>query len=101
MKVIPTFTQEEIDAIDLLERAVLDGTKYANIKWLSICKTKEWNTSWGWLNQRNCEKLVNPRLLESYSQAFARYIKCEEAISQFWLLGKHPTTGGVIASPIV
>ena len=43
----------------------------------------------------------NPRLLESYSQAFARYIQCEEAISQFGLLGKHPTTGGVIASPFV
>ena len=40
MKVIPTFTQEEIDAIDLLERAILDGTKYANTKWLSFCKTK-------------------------------------------------------------
>ncbi|MDU5508807.1 MAG: terminase, partial [Finegoldia magna] len=49
----------------------------------------------------NCENLVNPRLLESYSQAFARYIQCEEAISQFGLLGKHPTTGGVIASPFV
>ena len=42
-----------------------------------------YNETWGWLNQRNCEKLVNSRLLESYSQAFARYIQCEEAISQF------------------
>ena len=57
--------------------------------------------TWSWLKQRNCENLVNPRLLESYSQAFARYIQCEEAISQFGLLGKHPTTGGVIASPFV
>ena len=32
MKVIPTFTPEEINAIDLLERSVLDGTKYANTK---------------------------------------------------------------------
>ena len=44
---------------------------------------EKYNETWGWLNQRNCEKLVNPRLLESYSQAFARYIQCEEAISQF------------------
>lgn len=44
---------------------------------------------------------MNKRLIESYSQAFARYIQCEEAISTYGLLGKHPTTGGVITSPFV
>jgi len=44
---------------------------------------------------------VNPRLIESYAQAFARFIQCEEAISTYGLLGKHPTTGGAIASPFV
>ena len=29
--------------------------------------------TWKWLRDRKCEKFVNPRLLESYSQAFARY----------------------------
>ena len=48
-----------------------------------------------------CENLVNKRLIEAYSQAYARYIQCEEAISTYGLLGKHPTTGGVIASPFV
>ena len=33
--------------------------------------------TWSWLKQRNCENLVNPRLLESYSQDFARYITSE------------------------
>ena len=41
------------------------------------------------------------RLIEAYAQAFARYIQCEEAISKFGLLGKHPTTGAAIASPFV
>ena len=41
------------------------------------------------------------RLREAYAQAFARYIQCEEAISKFGLLGKHPTTGAAIASPFV
>ena len=36
-----------------------------------------------------------------YAQAFARYIQCEEATSSYGLLGKHPTTGGVITSPFV
>lgn len=57
--------------------------------------------TWLWLKERKCEKLVNKRLIESYSQAFARYIQCEEAISTYGLLGKHPTTGGVITSPFV
>ena len=56
---------------------------------------------WQWLKERGCERLVNPRLLESYAQAFARFIQCEDAISTYGLLGKHPTTGGVITSPFV
>ena len=57
--------------------------------------------TWNWLKARGCEKLVNPRLLEAYAQAFARFIQCEEAISTYGLLGKHPTTGGAITSPFV
>ena len=44
---------------------------------------------------------VAPRLIEAYAQAFARYVQCEQAISEFGLLGKHPTTGAAIASPFV
>ncbi len=57
--------------------------------------------TWRWLRDRGCEKFINPRLIESYAQAFTRYIQCEEAISNYGLLGKHPTTGGAIASPFV
>lgn len=57
--------------------------------------------TWNWLKARGCEQLVNPRLIESYAQAFTRYIQCEEAISTYGLLGKHPTTGGAISSPFV
>lgn len=54
-----------------------------------------------WLKERGCDRLVNPRLVESYSEAFARYVQCSEAMSKFGLLGKHPTTGAPIASPFV
>lgn len=57
--------------------------------------------TWKWLKDRGCETFVNPRLIEAYAQAFTRYIQCEEAISQYGLLGKHPTTGGAITSPFV
>ena len=57
--------------------------------------------TWRWLKERACDQFVNPRLVEAYAQAFARYIQCEEAISAYGLLGRHPTTGGAIASPFV
>ncbi|GHV26999.1 hypothetical protein FACS18948_3650 [Clostridia bacterium] len=57
--------------------------------------------TWQWLKERGCEKFVSTRLIEAYSQAFARYIQCEDAISTYGLLGKHPTTGGAITSPFV
>lgn len=40
-------------------------------------------------------------MIEQCEQAFARYVQCEQAISKFGLLGKHPTTGAAIASPFV
>ncbi len=57
--------------------------------------------TWAWLDERGCTDFVSKRLIESYAQAFARYVQCEEAISKFGLLGKHPTTGAAIASPFV
>lgn len=57
--------------------------------------------TWKWLKERRCDTFINPRLIEAYSQAFARYIQCEEAISIYGFLGKHPTTGGAIANPFV
>ncbi|ERH27027.1 MULTISPECIES: hypothetical protein [Actinomycetaceae] len=57
--------------------------------------------TWQWLDQRGCSHFVAPRLIEAYAQAFARYVQCEQAISKFVLLGKHPTTGAAIARPFV
>jgi len=57
--------------------------------------------TWNWLKARRCELFVNPRVIEAYAQAFARYIQCEQAISAYGFIGKHPTTGGAITSPFV
>lgn len=56
---------------------------------------------WLWLKDRGCDKLVNPRLIESFALSYARYVQCENAVSSFGLLGKHPTTGAAIANPFV
>ena len=57
--------------------------------------------TWQWLKERGCEKLISTQLLEQYAMCIARWIQCEEAISTFGFLAKHPTTGGAMTSPYV
>lgn len=60
-----------------------------------------YNETWLWLKDRNCEKLVNPQLVQQYAMSVSRWIQCEECISEYGFLAKHPTTGNAIASPYV
>ena len=107
---IPTLSPTELEAVDLPEGAVMNGgdmpkpSDYLSARQknaIPLGADEIYKETWLWLKERNCEKLVNPRLIETYAQAFARYIQCEEATSTYGLLGKHPTTGGVITSPFV
>ena len=107
---IPTLSPTELEAVDLPEGAAMNGVDMPKPSDYLSARQKNgiplgadeiYKETWLWLKERNCEKLVNPRLIEAYAQAFARYIQCEEATSTYGLLGKHPTTGGVITSPFV
>ena len=65
-------------------------------------KAKEvFERTWIFLTTCGCELKVSKNLIEHYSMNYARWIQCEEAISQFGLIAKHPTTGGAMASPYV
>ncbi len=57
--------------------------------------------TWLWLKERGCEKFVSKQLVEQYAMSVSRYIQCEEAVSEFGFLAKHPTTGQACASPYV
>ena len=107
---IPELEPAELEAVDLPEGAVLQGSDMPKPAEYLSARQKNgvplgadeiYKETWLWLKQRSCENLVNKRLIESYAQAFARYIQCEDAISSYGLLGKHPTTGGVMVSPFV
>lgn len=107
---IPTLSPTELEAVDLPKGAVMNGVDMPKPSDYLSARQKNgiplgadeiYKETWLWLKERNCEKLVNPRLIEAYAQAFARYIQCEEATSTYGLLGKHPTTGGVITSLFV
>ena len=57
--------------------------------------------AWKWLKERGCSDLVSPALLERYAMSAARWIQCEEAVSKYGYLGKHPVSGQPIQSPYV
>ena len=107
---IPTLSPAELEAVDLPEGAAMEGMdmpkpgEYLSARQkngIPLGADEIYKETWLWLKERNCEKLVNILRNIPYAQAFARYIQCEEATSTYGLLGKHPTTGGVITSPFV
>ncbi len=54
----------------------------------------------GW--RSGAAPLSFPRsFLERYAMSVARWIQCEEAITEYGFLAKHPTTGNAIQSPYV
>ena len=57
--------------------------------------------TWDFLCRCGCETKVGRNVIEHYSMNYARWIQCEEAISKYGLVAKHPTTGGAMASPYV
>lgn len=59
------------------------------------------NETWIWLQDRGCDNLVSPQMVEQYAMAVARWIQCEQAISEFGFLAKHPTTSQACATPFV
>lgn len=66
-----------------------------------ICATEVFGETWLWLKARGCENLVSTQLMEQYAMSVARWIQCENAISEYGFLAKHPTTGNAVQSPYV
>ena len=64
----------------------------ADVIYIKVCR---------WLSSLGCEKLVTPQMVEQYAMSVARWQQCEEAVSRYGHLGKHPSTGAPIQSPYV
>jgi len=67
----------------------------------STVAVEVYEKTWRWLNERGCAHLIPPQVLENYAQTVGRWVQCEEAISAYGFLSKHPTTGAPIQSPFV
>lgn len=68
---------------------------------IDLCAEEVYKETYNWLKVRSCEGLVNSQLIEQYAMSVSRWIQCEECISEYGFLAKHPTTGNAIASPYV
>lgn len=81
------------DVKDYMKRKQKDGS--------FLCAEEVYKDTYVWLKAHRCEKLVNPQLVEQYAMSVARWRACEEAITQFGYLAKHPTTQAPSTSPFV
>ena len=96
--------------VDLPTPASLEGREMPPVKDYLKAKQKNgkgleaadiFEDTWKWLTERGCENLVNTQLIEQYAMSVSRWIQCEECISEYGFLARHPTTGNAIASPYV
>ena len=66
-----------------------------------LCAEESFAETWTWLKRVGCTELVNLQLINQYAMSVARQIQCEQAISEYGFLAKHPTTGAACQSPYV
>ena len=89
----------EIEGYDI--PPVKDYLKAKQKSGQDLCAEDIFVATYKWLKNCGCEKLVTVQQIEQYAMSVSRWIQCEEAISEFGFLAKHPTTGNAIASPFV
>ncbi|MBD5113580.1 MAG: terminase [Ruminococcaceae bacterium] len=68
---------------------------------IDLCAEEIFTETWDWLKKIGCTEYVNVQLINQYDMSVARQIQCEQCISEYGFLAKHPTTGNAIASPYV
>ena len=96
--------------LDLPDAHQLEGTDMPKVKDYmmqaqkngeQLCAEDIYRETWEWLNKVGCTEYINPQLVNQYAMAVARQIQCEQAISEYGFLAKHPTTGAACTSPYV
>jgi phage terminase, small subunit len=102
--------KRKLTVIDFSETADLEGQPMPKPPAMLSATQKDgkplgaaeiYEATWKWLAERNCTSLVSPQLLERYAMSAARWIQCEQAVTDYGFLAKHPTTGNAIQSPYV
>ena len=106
---IPTLSPTELEAVDLPEGAVMNGVDMPKPSDYLSARQKNgvplgadeiYKETWLWLKKRNCEKLVNPRLIEAYAQyeTDAYMLAMLLACTAVWCTEKLPRVWGMICA---
>lgn len=89
----PTQCEEMPKASDWMSASQKQGHPLiANEIYIDTCE---------WLKKHKCGHLAPKQQIEQYAMSAARWIQCEQAISEYGLIAKHPVNGVPIASPYV
>lgn len=96
-KVIPAPANYE--GADIPEPSAYIKAKQKNGK--PLYAEEIYRNTWGWLKLCKCDHLFVPAIIEEYAMSISRWIQCEEAVSEYGFLAKHPTTGQPVTSPYV
>jgi|LSQX01.3.fsa_nt_gb hypothetical protein len=99
IKVIPCDGIPESQGVDMITPAEWLTAETRNAQ--RNLGGKIFKETWKWIQDRRCGHVVTINQVEQYASNVARFIQCEEAINQFGLLAKHPTTGQPVQSPYV
>ena len=78
---------------EFMQELQRDGTK--------LLADEVYTETYQWLKERSCEKIVSRQLVEQYAMSISRWIHCEQIVTKYGYISKHPTTGAAIASPYV
>jgi hypothetical protein len=92
------------DTADLEGRAMPQPRDYLSGKQKNgreLIAVEIYEKTWQWLTENRCAHLIPALLLEQYAMSVSRWVQCEECITEFGFLAKHPTTGNAIPSPYV
>lgn len=101
---LPEAVDLDQDAVDLEGNDVPEPKEYMTQRQKNgkdFCAEEVYRSTWKWLKERRCDKLINPQLVSQYAMSVARWIQCEEAISEYGFIALHPTSKAPIASPYV
>ena len=65
---------------------VKDFLKAAQKSGIDLCAEDVFRSTYTWLKERGCEKLVNTQLIEQYAMSVSRWVQCETCISEYRFL---------------
>ena len=84
---------ETLPVREFMQELQRDGTK--------LLADEVYTETYQWLKERSCEKIVSRQLVEQYAMSISRWIHCEQIVTKYGYISKHPTTGAACASPFV